>query len=259
MTSKYCYGILKAICMAGMLQLAAVGASAQSTETQKSLMVEADNSADATADTAAEGGMCTWERKFQWFFNADLGGSSVVNDASGNSTTANGLSWAASGNVSYRITDCTNTNLLLSAGLEVRNYNATATTTDRYGGQAYDNLHYWYAGVPIMLSLVNNPACCTNSNAFGYYAQAGVTVGARLHNSNYYSVQGENFNINLTEQYKPIIVQPVVSFGINYRCSGITYMAGPFATYAPSNILDNSKIKESIFSYGLRLTIHFNR
>lgn len=239
---------------------------AQSTETQRMLQVqdEEDTKDEQREDTSIN---CQKERKFTLFIYGDFGGALFMNETEGKTTSINGLSWAVSGNVNYNLLPncCNNLKLGVSAGIEVRNYNGISSSIDRFGEKAYDNLHYWYAGVPVMLNLQSNFKCCDNSGgcsdrcSIGFYAQGGVIFGAKLFNYNYYSKQGESQNYDISNHFNDIIYQPVLSAGISCKTNCATYMAGPFATYTPNNILNRTSLEERILTYGIRFIANFNR
>lgn len=204
---------------------------------------------------------CVCPELVSWLFNVDLGASSLMDEYKGKTTTSTGFGWAASGNVAFNLTRCSKNSLYLSGGVEVRNYNTTLSSTDRLGGKAYDNLHLYYAGIPVMLTLCSgstSEGCCSNSS-LGFYAQAGASVLARISNTNYYSVQGNHETIDLNDKYSSIIVQPAASFGIQYNCCGTTWLIGPYASYTINNMLEKDAMKEHALCYGFRLTAHFNR
>ena len=239
------------------------GARAQSKEVQEALKITAeddDQEADHKADSIKDANMCCLVKKHAYahFVSADLGGSTVLSTASDKNYSATGLCWALSANLAYKLhAGNPNKTLLFSAGLELRNYNAIASGTDLQGATAYDNLHYWYAGIPVIFQGINTRYTPGKKVQVRFYGQAGATLGFMLRVNNAYSDQGTTTTFNLSRHYNSFMVQPFVSGGITIKTHGCTYMAGPYVGYVASNVISNDGITEHILSYGLRLTTLF--
>jgi|GEM_PF-1691681 len=238
---------------------------AQSKETLQMLHVdpEADPEKDepAKVDSPANDNYCCLIKKHGYAraLYADLGGSDVISKVD-NTTSALGLTWAVGAQLAYKIpVQNPNHRWLVSGGLELRNYNAIASSTDHLGATAYDNLHYWYAGVPLMVQRLDTrykPGC---KHPIRWYAQAGVTLGIMARVNDVYSDQGVNTTFNISQHYNTFTLQPVVSAGITYKTPGCTFLLGPFAGYTVTNLINNNGISEHIFSFGIRLTTLFLR
>jgi len=239
-------------------------ANAQSQETQKALIVTTTEEDEIKTDTVE---MCVKPSRWSLFVNADGGGTNLETKAAGKTNNSTGYAWALGGNIGYRLSGCCNNRMILavSAGVEIRNFNTINKSTDKFGGTAYDNLHYWYAGIPLMLNLETNHCgnsgngCCCKSKRLGFYAQGGVIFSFKLYNNSYYSVQGENTTYDITRHFTDVIYQPVLSLGITYPVSCATLKVGPFATYTPESIMNNSNPEERVLSYGLRLIASFDK
>ena len=242
--------------------LCSVAAGSQTKEAQESLKIAPvkDDDDDDTdrQDTACRKHCCMVQHPITASLSADFGGSDVFSHISNNNYTSLGLTWAANANVDFRL-PCRNDDnkAFICLGLEVRNYNTVAAGPDRLGGTAYDNLHYWYAGIPIMYQFLTKHNNEDKTKPTGIYGQVGVTFGTMLHVNNYYSAQGENTNYDLTKQYTTFMVQPFVSGGVTYQAHHCTYLLGPYLGYVATNMLHADGASEHILSFGLRLTTLF--
>jgi hypothetical protein len=235
-------------------------ARAQSEETVRALQVDADSDEAADSASKAEDEPCCLIKKHSYirFLYGDAGMSAVFNTVGGKNETANGLTWALGANLAYKIPAYNpNRRMFISGGIEVRNFNATATETDRFGGTAYNNLQYWYAGIPVLFQVVNTKCAPGKKCAIRYYGQVGFSFAARINITNYYSMQGTNTSYDISEHYNTFIFQPMASAGLSINTPRCTYLLGPYCGYTVNNMLSNTGITENILSYGLRLTTLF--
>lgn len=232
-------------------------ANAQSKETQQALQVSPDT--DETVDSSASEQCCLIKKhSYFGFFNGDLGGCTVWSKTNGNTYYANGPTWAVAANLAYKIPSFNKKRkTFLSAGIELRNFNAIATETDRFGAKAYDNLHYWYAGIPVIFHILNTKYNPGKKITFSYFGQLGFTLAAKMNVTNVYSMQGSSNTYDISEHYTTFMFQPFISGGISCNTPACIYLIGPYFGYAANNLVTNTGISEHIFSYGLRLTTLF--
>jgi len=254
-------GIYRLFLFSVLALLCSVGAMGQTKEVDEALKVQAqedENYSDTLVDSSARHCCMQACHPFAFSLSADFGGADVLDHTDSKNYTSLGLTWAANANVAYRIHSCNpDHHNYLSIGVDLRNYNSIAATTDRLGATAYDNLHYWYAGVPIMYQVVSNHHASGSKCNVGTYGQVGVTIGAMLHVSDEYSDQGITTTYDLTKHYTAVMVQPFVSGGITCRMHCCTYMLGPYMGYVATNMLTGNGISEHVFSFGLRFTTLF--
>ncbi len=231
-------------------------ARCQVKEVTDNLNIPLNNDADE-ADTATSAACCA-SPKNSWgsLAYADFGGSSVMSKINGKTSTANGLAWALGAQLAYAMQKgCTKT--VFSAGLEIRNYNATASSTDRFGGTAYDNLHYWYVGIPVQVQLMTANCCPKGKVSNGYYAQAGFTTGFTANINDVSSRQGVTTKYDTTGHYKKYMLQPYLSAGFTCTTPRATYQLGPYVGYTLNSLVPNSSVSQHILSYGLKFTTMF--
>ncbi len=189
---------------------------------------------------------------------ADFGGSSIFNSVTGDGspTSANGLSWAVSGQYAHQFnTNSASTRLFLSYGLELRNFNGTLSSSDGFGSTAYNNYHYWYAGVPLMFQVVDVRHKVGNLSDVGFYAQVGLSVGFKVNMLDVYSIQGNNSWNDVSANYTTVMLQHYASAGIAWRTKHNTYLLGPYMGYVMTNISNIDGIHENVLSYGARLSV----
>jgi len=247
-----CFGLKKVVFVACALAWS-VFAVAQTTPAPAT----ADDD-DMPADTASCCAHTTCHKcdaKFIVF--ADFGGSTIFNSVSGDgsSTSANGLSWAVSGQYAHQFKTNSSTRLFLSYGLELRNFNGTLSSSDGFGSTAYNNYHYWYAGVPLMLQVVDVRHKVGNLTDVGFYAQVGISLGFKLNMLDVYSIQGNNSWNDVTDNYTTVMLQHYVSAGIAYRTKHNTFLLGPYVGYVMTNISNLEHVNENVLSYGARLSV----
>ncbi len=238
-------------------------ASGQSKETLRELIINTDDGNDRDSVVQKEKDEkdeCCIIKKNSYcrFFYADLGGSDVMSKANSVSSSANGLSWAVGAQEAYKLhSDNKNVKMLISAGLELRNYNAVASETDRFGGTAYNNLHYWYTGVPIIFQILNTKYAPGTTGGWSYYGLIGFSAGLKIRVNNVYSEQGSSTNYDISRHYTTFMFQPFLSGGLTYKTPACTYMFGPYVGYTGNNLITNTGISENILSYGIRFTTLF--
>lgn len=235
---------------------------AQSKETMDALKIASDN--DEAIDSADRQVPVAARHEFGCLLYADFGGSNVLTktnpEGSKNKThTANGLMWAIGGQFIYRIhSKDMKLQTSFGAGVELRNLNGTASSTDRFGGTAYDNMHYWYVGLPLSVTISNNKFTAGKNAATGFYATVGLTPSLTANINDVYSVQGVTTTFDTTGHYKNFMLLPNLSAGITCRTLRATYMIGPFVGYTANNLIHNSaSVTQHIFSYGLKFTTVF--
>jgi len=187
---------------------------------------------------------------------ADFGGSDIYSNSNGTSTSAPGLTWGVSGQLAHQFkVKSKHTRLYLSAGLEVRNFNGTLSTSDGIGSTEYDNYHFWYAGIPVMLQVVDVKHKTGHKNDIGYYAQAGVTFGFKFDMLDVNSIQGNNTWTDVNDNYTTVMLNGHISAGIAYKTKHNTYLLGPYVGYVATNISKVDGVTQNILSYGARLTL----
>ena len=187
----------------------------------------------------------------------DFGGANVISKTNGKSASANGLGWALGAQAAYNMQCCKSGITTLAAGFEIRNYNGTASSTDRYGAAAYDNLHYWYVGIPVSLTMIHGHCKCAKQCNMAHYLQLGVVAAMTANVNDLYSMQGVSTTYDTTGHYKKFMLQPYMSIGIAYQRPGCTYLLGPYIGYTANNLVNNSAITQHILSYGIKLTTSF--
>ncbi len=240
-------------------------AFAQSKETLRELIINTDDDRDndslkTTKKEAENKDQCCIIKKNAYcrFVYADFGGSNVMSSADSKASSANGLCWAVGVQEAYKIPSGNKSaRMFISAGLELRNYNAVATETDRFGGTAYNNLHYWYTGVPIIFQVLNTKYTAGKHGGWSYYGLAGVTTGLKIKVYNDYSEQGKITTYDISKHYTTFLLEPFLSGGLTYNTPACTYMVGPYLGYTGNNLITNTGISENILSYGLKFTALF--
>ena len=231
----------------------------QTTNTQppaKAVVVDDDmDSGNVPAnDTAKVATAKKSDNKFVVF--ADFGGSTIYNSINGNTTSAPGLTWAASGQIAHQFkVKSKTTRLFLSGGLEVRNFNGTLSTADGVGSTAYDNYHFWYAGIPVMFQVVTVKHKIGSKNDVGFYAQAGITFGFKVEMLDVNSIQGNNTWVDVNDNYTAAMLQGTISAGVAYKTKNDTYLLGPYIGYVGTNISKVDGVTQNVLSYGARLSV----
>ncbi len=257
MTYQFSFSaFLKGVLLVAATAMGSLQVNAQSKETTDALQVAPDND---EVDSAASISASTIKRhSFGSIVFADLGGTSLMTKASGKTTQANGLSWAigAQGALAVQSRNM-KMKTMISAGLELRNFNATSSSTDRFGGTAYDNLHYWYVGIPVNLQIMSTRYNTGKKATTGYYVQAGFTTGFTTNVNDVYSMQGVTTTYDTTGHYKNYMLLPNIGAGITCTTPRAIYMIGPFAGYTINSLVPNSAIEQHIFSYGIRFSTLF--
>ena len=195
----------------------------------------------------------TQKKKMYEYLFADFGTSTLNADVRGVSNVGNGMTLALCGQLATRLNSMDQDNqIFLSAGLELRNFNCKFGTTST--SVSTDNLHFWYAGIPVMFQLVNtkkhNPGY---DNDINYYFQIGCTFGARISMSESRDV-GDQTIIDQSQSYNSLLVQPFLSAGLSYTTQRKVCLIGPYVTYGINNISNQTGVTENIYSYGIRLT-----
>ena len=229
-------------------------ANAQSKETEQSLQVTADEDIDTVG---AQQCYVVGRHTLGSQLYLDFGGSSLMTKTS-KTTTANGLSWAIGAQASYAV-QARNMKMktLFSAGLELRNFNATASSTDRFGGTAYDNMHYWYVGIPVNIQIISTRYNTGKKATTGYYAQVGFTTGFTTNVNDVYSMQGVSTTYDTTGHYKSYMLLPNIGAGFTCATPRATYTFGPYVSYTVNSLVPNTAITQRILSYGIRFSTLF--
>ncbi len=226
-------------------------------QTQAAPAKSDDDMDNDVASPCAEGDCCEKkgnDNKFMVF--ADFGGSSIFSSMNGTTTTANGLTWAVSGQLAHEFKiKSKSTRMFLSYGLELRNFNGTQSNNDGEGGTSYDNYHFWYAAVPVMFSVVDVPHVTGHFNDLGFYAQFGLSLGFKVDMLDVYSIQGVNSWNDVNSQYTTVMLHHYVSAGLALRTKDNTYLFGPYAGYVFTNMSKNDGLTQNVFSYGARLSV----
>lgn len=187
---------------------------------------------------------------------ADFGGSTIYTGANGTTTSAPGLTWAVSGQLAHQYKVKSKTaKLFLSVGLELRNFNGTLSTPDGVGSNAYDNYHFWYAGIPVMFQLVNIKHKLGNINDAGFYVQEGLTLGFKVDMLDVYSIQGNNSWNNVNDNYTMLMLHEYLSAGVAYRTKTNTFLLGPYLGYVINNISKTDGVTQNVLSYGARFSV----
>ena len=236
--------------------LGSVYAHGQSKETLDALKVadDADDSEMTKVDTSGKCGRFT----HAVILSADLGGASVMSKANGATATSHGMSWAFGVQYAHKFNCCccccANTGMFLSYGLEIRNFNSVVSNTDWQGATAYDNLHYWYAGIPVVFHIVNTSPESEGFHHIRYYAQAGFTFSGNVYTNNVYSDQGDSKTYDLTKHYTAFMFRPFLTAGVTLHSGHSTYLLGPYVGYDVNNIITSSNFNEHILDFGLRFT-----
>ena len=247
----------KSILLIACAILFSVAAHCQTEETKKALQVATEPDENNTDTTTTDQCCIIKKNNYCRFLYVDGGGSDIMSMANG-SYNANGLAWAVGAQEAYKIhSDNKNIKMLISAGLEIRNYNGIATSTDRFGASAYDNLHYWYGGIPVIFQFLHSKYVPGKKNGWGCYGLAGITLGIKLDVNDVYSDQGVSTTYDISRHYTTFTAQPFLSGGATYKTPRCTYMLGPFVGYTSNNLVSNTGISEYILSYGLKFTTLF--
>ena len=249
-----CFGLKKVVFVSCALAWS-VFATAQTTP-PAAPSSDDDMESDTTTSCCAHAACHKCDAKFIVF--ADFGGSTLFNTVSGDgsATSAYGLSWAISGQYAHQFnTHSPSTRLFLSYGLELRNFNGTLSSPDGFGSTAYNNYHYWYAGVPLMFQVVDVRHRVGNLTDVGFYAQCGISVGFKLNMLDVYSIQGNNSWNDVSSNYTTVMLQHYVSAGVAYRTRHNTYLLGPYVGYVMTNISNIDGVNENVLSYGARLSV----
>ncbi len=203
---------------------------------------------------ATKNGKC--DSKF--IVGTDFGGATIftsVKSGDGSVNTATGLSWAVSGQFAHQFkVNSKSTRLFLSFGLDLRNFNGTVSSPDGFGSTAYDNYHYWYAGVPVTFQVVDVKHSIGNFDDVGFYAEAGVELGFKLNMLDVYSIQGDNTWMDVTGHYNTLMVNQFASAGVAYRTRYNTFLFGPYVGYVLTNISNDDGVKKNVLSFGIRLS-----
>ena len=214
-----------------------------------------DDMEDTTASAACSEKCCrNNDNKFVVY--SDFGGSTIYNNFNGTTTSAPGLTWAVSGQLAHQFkTKCHGTRLFLSFGLELRNFNGTLSTPDGLGSTAYDNYHYWYAGIPVTFQVVTVKHNIGHLTDFGFYAQAGMSLGFKVDMLDVSSIQGQNSWNDVNDHYTAVMLHQYASAGLAIKTTNATYLIGPYAGYVFSNMSKDDGVTENVFSYGARFSV----
>ena len=255
----HCCGLKNIVLLSCALSLS-VMANAQTATPQtppaKTTASDDDMDTDSPAgndSTACVHGKCN-ENKF--IVSADFGGSTIYSTVNSNTTMAPGLTWAAAGQLAHEFRiKSHSTRLFLSWGIELRNFNDTLSSADGVGGTAYDNYHYWYAGIPCMFQVVHVKHQIGHLTDIGYYAQASLALGFKVDMLDVYSIQGNNSWNDVDDNYTAIMLQQNISAGIAIRTTSTTYLVGPYLGSTISNISKVDGLTQNVLSYGARLSI----
>ena len=222
----------------------------------KAAVSDDDMDSDNTPATDTAKAVTTNKNDNKFIVLADFGGSTIYSNANGTTTTANGLTWAASGQLAHQFKiKSKTTRLFLSAGLEIRNFNGTLSSADGVGGTAYDNYHYWYAGIPVMFQVVTVKHKIGSKNDVGFYAQAGMALGFKFDMLDVNSIQGNNSWNDVNDHYTAVMLNEYLSAGVAYKTKDNTFLLGPYVGYVVSNISKDNGLTQNILSYGARFSV----
>ncbi|NCX95027.1 MAG: hypothetical protein EBX41_01210 [Chitinophagia bacterium] len=181
----------------------------------------------------------------------------------GKTTTNIGTSTGFNASIGYAFhSKCPYQNSV-AAGIEVLAYTYTHKDTSVNGAVAYDNVRYWYAGIPITLQTERTKPIYYGNGVlkakYGYYMQLAGTLAFRVSAYNQYAHEDEVTTVNLNNRYKKVLFQPSLGFGMVYKTSKLNLMGGPYIAYTGSNLLAVDNAKEHALSVGLRLSILFTK
>ncbi len=187
------------------------------------------------------------------FVFGDIGTSSLKYDYSDVNSTANGYSFALCGQLGLRIDSKNeNTKTLITTGLEFRNFNCSYAIEDN-AGLTRNYCHYWYMGVPVYLTVYGAKHTPGSKNDLNFYGQIGLTMGVKMAVSQL-NEGGTNATVDISNNYNSLVLQPFVSAGITYTTNGRVCLIGPFYGYSLDNMSNLAGAKESVQTYGVRLT-----
>lgn len=191
------------------------------------------------------------DHKTKFFFSADFGGCTNKTTVAGYSDNGHGLTWAVSGNWCYKLTQDSAKKVLLTYGVELRNYNATFSFSDDFNETGYNNYHFWYAGVPVSLVYIDNKI-----RKSGLYVQAQLTPAYRVAILNVIGDQGKKTSVREDNAYSSIIICGGLSAGIILKFNNNPLLAGVFINRSLTNASAIGDIKENLLSYGFRLAYY---
>lgn len=196
-------------------------------------------------------------KRFKKFVFIDIGTSDLEHIGRPNSNDAHGYTFALGGQAGYRLRSAHSyKHSIISAGLELRNFNPAYTLADPTIGLTKDKLYFWYAGVPVMYQYINTKHYAGNKNDANLYFQAGVSLGYKMMMS-FAREDGYETPEDNTKNYKTLMVQPFLSAGVSYTTSKNTYLFGPFVAATMNSISTDERVTSTISSYGIRLSIIF--
>jgi len=227
---------------------------AQSKETKEALNAYHED-ADEPAEACDSSSSCC--SKTLWLqFNLQGGMNSFQTKINSNTYNIYGGQWAASGYIGYPFACCAHHKMMVGTGLEVSNLNNQYTYKNATSGNSYDNVHYWYAGIPVFVQVTSDPISCCKK--WGYYGTVGATFNLKLAVQNTYSAQGNEYNINIGDRYTTGMIQPFVRAGASYKLSCATLLVGPYVSYTANNIMKTSGNTERALGYGISIATLFN-
>lgn len=189
------------------------------------------------------------------FLFLDIGTNDLeINYLSGGFENAHGPVISFSGQLAYQFrTKADYRRLFISAGLEIKSMRSRFTYVDNKNGILHDDLHFVYAGVPLMLQYVNTKHHEGHNNDVNWYFQIGASVDQRVMISQVNGIATEAAR-DRTGSFKGSLVQPLFSAGISYTTPSRVYLIGPFASYAYDNVSAFGNSTAGFETYGIRLT-----
>ncbi len=206
---------------------------------------------ETSAPHQCSGGCC---KKMYKFFYGEGGTSNLYYKMPGGKRTTHGPTEAIGAQLAYKLkTKEDYRHLLVSAGVELRNLNNVNTISVPKYGLVNDNVHLFYAGIPVMIQYISTKHSPGAKNDINLYAQAGMSFDYKFF---MYAHRRDNKKTweDKKESYNPLLLQPFASVGISYTAKRNIFILGPFLAYNVNDINALSAITGHFTSYGIRLS-----
>ena len=214
--------------------------------------VSANNGYVETSATHGCQGACC--KRFYKFACIEGGTSNLYYKMPGGKRTTHGPTEAASAQLAYKFnTKKDYRHLLVCAGVELRNINNVYTSSVVKYGLVNDNVHIYYAGIPVMFQYISTKHSPGAKNDINLYAQAGMSFDYKIfmytHRRDHKSTWEDK-----KDSYNPLLLQPFASVGISYTAKKNVFLLGPFLAYNVNDISSLGAITGHFTSYGIRLS-----